>query len=233
MKISNFIRLACILLFVHFNGNVHAQSKDFLMGRYNYTRDTSFVKVSNKFTNNTVYLKKETYTAFLRMQQAALRSGINLFIISGTRSFNDQQYKWELKWRASEFANITNTKQKAIKLLRWWSMPSTSRHHWGTDIDLNNMKVAYYQTKEGKKLYDWLVKNAPKFGFQQPFNANRATGYQEEKWHWSYVPLAAKYLKAYVKQVSNADIKGFLGFQAAKELDMIKNWVLAVNPSCK
>ncbi len=233
MKISSLFKLFFVLLFLQFTIDGYAQSKDFLMGRHNFTRDTSFVRVSKQFAKNTVYLKKETYKAFLKMQQAAFQSGISLSIISGTRSFNDQRYKWELKWHANEFTNIKNTKQKAIKLLRWWSMPSTSRHHWGTDIDLNNMEVAYYQTKEGKKLYSWLAKNASKFGFQQPFNANRVNGYQEEKWHWSYVPLSINYLRAYVKQVSNADINGFLGFQAAKDLDLIKNWILAVNPSCK
>ncbi|MGF1923281.1 MAG: M15 family metallopeptidase [Bacteroidia bacterium] len=222
-----------LLLFFSLASQVHGQSKDFLLGKYNYTKDTSFIKVPQQFTKSTVYLKKETYTAFQNMRQAALKAGIVLTIISGTRSFSDQRYKWELKWHTSEFATIKNVKQKAAKLLRWWSMPSTSRHHWGTDIDLNNMKIAYYKTAEGKKLYNWLVKNAPKYGFHQPFTANRATGYQEEKWHWSYVPLSVKYVRAYVRQVSLADINGFLGFNAAKDLDVIKNWVLGVNPKCK
>lgn len=229
MSVSRLIALLCCVLANH----VHAQSKDFLMGKYNYTKDTSFIKVPNQFTRSNVYLKKETYNAFQNMRQAALKAGIVLTIISGTRSFHDQRYKWELKWRNSEFANIKNVKQKATKLLRWWSMPSTSRHHWGTDIDLNNMKVAYYRTIEGKKLYNWLVVNAPKYGFHQPFTANRPNGYQEEKWHWSYVPLSVKYVRAYLKQVSISDISGFLGFNAAKDVDVIKNWVLAVNPRCK
>ena len=65
-------------------------------------------------------------------------------------------------------------------------MPGTSRHHWGTDIDMTDMSVAFYNTRKGKKMYDWMSKNAAKFGFYQPFNANRKDGYQEEKWHWSY-----------------------------------------------
>ena len=211
----------------------YAQSKDFLTGRYNYIEDTSFVRVPVQFARNNVYLKKETYHAFLKMRHAALQSGINLTIISGARSFNDQRSKWETKWNSSEFKAIKNSRQKVVELLRWWSMPSTSRHHWGTDIDLNNMKVVYYRTAAGKKLYSWLVNNAPKFGFQQPFNANRNNGYQEEKWHWSYVPLSINYLRAYVKQVNYLDINGFQGFTTAKDIDLIKNWILAVNPACK
>jgi D-alanyl-D-alanine carboxypeptidase len=234
MKTINLIKplLAFILVQLCINSS-YGQRKDFLMGRYDYTRDTSLIKVPTQFARNNVYVKKETYRAFIKMRTAALRAGIDLQIISGTRSFNDQCSKWESKWAASEFANVKAPQQKVVQLLRWWSMPGTSRHHWGTDLDLNNMKPAYYNTPAGKKLYNWLVNNAPTFGFEQPFNANRPSGYQEEKWHWSYVPLSKNYLKAYVKQITYADINGFKGAQSAKEIEVILNWVLGVNPRCK
>lgn len=234
MKTIDFIKLLLAFIMAQLCINkTYGQSKDFLMGRYDYTRDTSFVKVPIQFARNNVYVKKETYRAFVKMRTAALKVGIDLQIISGTRSFNDQCSKWESKWTANEFANIKVPQQKVIKLLRWWSMPGTSRHHWGTDLDLNNMKPAYYNTPAGKKLYNWLVNNAPAFGFEQPFNANRPSGYQEEKWHWSYVPLSKNYLKAYVKQIGYADISGFKGAQNAREIEVIRNWVLGVNPRCK
>lgn len=226
--------LCAVAFFAAFALHAHAQNnsitKAFLTGRVNYTRDTSFTKVAPKYSGNTVYLKKETYSAYQKMYAAALKDGIQLHIISGTRSFNDQHYKWDSKWHDSEFAGIKNKKTKASKLLRWWSMPGTSRHHWGTDMDLVNMKPAYYQTKAGKKVYDWMTKNAAKFGFFQPFNAGRTTGYQEEKWHWSYLPLAKIYLKEYLRQVTYADINGFPGSEAAVELDVINSQVLAINP---
>ena len=234
MKTIKLNKRLGVLLLVQFIVNTAlGQSKDFLMGKYDYTKDTSFIKVPIQFARNNVYLKKETYVAFLKMREAALRSGINLHIISGTRSFRDQSFKWESKWDAEEFVHIKDSQQKVLQLLRWWSMPGTSRHHWGTDLDLNNMKPAYYNTDAGKKLYNWLISNAPKFGFQQPFSANRLSGYQEEKWHWSYVPLSKNYLKAYVKQVSYTDINGFKGAQNAKEIAVISNWVMGVNPQCK
>lgn len=112
-------------------------------------------------------------------------------------------------------------------------MPGTSRHHWGTDIDFTNMTIAYFKTPAGKKMYNWLSKNAAKYGFCQPFNANRSGGYREEKWHWSYLPLSKLYVTEYIKQVTYADICGYDGCHAAKELGVFKNWVLAVNPVCK
>jgi hypothetical protein len=82
-------------------------------------------------------------------------------------------------------------------------------------------------------VYNWLVKNAPTFGFYQPFNANRPTGYQEEKWHWSYVPLSRTYLQQYLAKVNYKDISGFQGCEAAENIGVVTNWVASVNKSCK
>ncbi|GAB3923971.1 M15 family metallopeptidase [Mucilaginibacter myungsuensis] len=207
--------------------------KNFLLGRYDPARDTSFCKVDHIYTERAVYLKKKVYTAYKRMYAAALKDGIKLNIISGTRTFNDQCYKWGSKWTADQFAHLTDKAARSEQLLRWWSMPGTSRHHWGSEMDLVNLKLAFFKTAEGKRVYNWLVTNAPNFGFQQPFNAGRTTGYQEEKWHWSYVPLAKIYLAEYVKQISYRDINGFSGCEAAQKLDVINNRVLAVNGACR
>jgi LAS superfamily LD-carboxypeptidase LdcB len=169
------------------------------------------------------------------MREAAAKQGVTLFVISGTRSFYDQSYKWESEWNAAEFSGITDTKQKVVRLLRWWSMPGTSRHHWGTDIDLTNLSPAWFRTAEGSKMYNWMVKNAASYGFSQPFSSNRSSGYQEEKWHWSYTPLSKVYLGEYVKRVSCSDLIRFgsKGAFVAADINVIRNWVEAVNPDCK
>lgn len=152
-------------------------SKAFLTGHYDYTRDTSFIKIDSRYSTRGIFLKKQTYRAYVKMYAAALKDGVELSIISGTRSFNDQCYKWGSEWNSPQFSEIKNTPAKAIKLLRWWSMPGTSRHHWGTDIDLTHITIAYYKTAAGKKMYEWMINNASKFGFYQPFNAGRQAGY--------------------------------------------------------
>jgi hypothetical protein len=115
-------------------------------------------------------------------------------------------------------------------------MPGTSRHHWGTDIDINSVEPDYFLTKKGKAEYDWLVKNAARFGFCQPYSpkgADRPNGYEEEKWHWSYMPLSKNFLSQYPTIVSYADIRGFDGDVAAESLKVIDNYVLGVNVDCK
>ena len=95
------------------------------------------------------------------------------------------------------------------------------------------MNLTYYKGDAGKRMFAWLSKNAAKFGFYQPFCCNRKTGYQEERWHWSYLPLSKLYLHEYIKQVTYADIVGFNGSKSAEQLGIIKNWVLGINPECK
>jgi len=204
-------------------------SKTFLMGRHNYARDTSFIRVASRYSEKNVILKKTAYNAYLKMYNAAAKEGIILTIISGTRSFYEQEAIWERKWADAQAIGNANVKKTALAVLRWSSMPGTSRHHWGTDMDLVSLKSAFYNSDTGKKTYAWLCKNAAKFGFFQPFNAGRTVGYQEEKWHWSYLPLSKIYLKEYLRQVSYADIIGFPGSEAAPQLDVIKSQVLAIN----
>ncbi|MES2276685.1 MAG: M15 family metallopeptidase [Bacteroidota bacterium] len=229
--IPAWLLIACSVLPGYAQNDV--VSKAFLMGKINYMRDTSFTKVDKRYTDREIYLKKETYSAYIKMYAAALKDGVQLTMISGVRSFYDQCCKWDGKWNAAEFSGIKNTDEKINRMLRWWSMPGTSRHHWGTDMDLTNIKPAWYNTVQGIKTYNWLVKYAAAYGFYQPFNANRPVGYQEEKWHWSYVPLARIYLREYLKEISYTDFAGFYGYHSAQKMDVIATRVSAINPACK
>ena len=98
-------------------------------------------------------------------------------------------------------------------------MPTTSRHHWGTDIDLNSLSNSYFEQGKGKKEYEWLIENANKYGFYQVYTSkeNGRTGYNLEKWHWSYLPLASEYLKFYNANITYKDISGFKGSEYSEE----------------
>lgn len=78
-------------------------------------------------------------------------------------------------------------------------MPTTSRHHWGTDTDINSVDPEYFDVEPGLSEYKWLRANAYKFGFCQPYNAKniRPIGYNEEKWHWSFMPISKKLYVSY------------------------------------
>lgn len=144
-------------------------------------------------------LRREAVAALRRLfaDFRASHPGIPFHVRSSTRTFADQKMIWDAKWRrgdASREGKKKNPRERALDILRYSSMPGTSRHHWGTDFDLQVLRNDYYETGAGRVLYRWLTENARRYGFCQPYTRGRSGGYCEEKWHWSYMPLAGPFL---------------------------------------
>jgi len=178
-------------------------------------------------------LRNETLNSFMEMSDAAAKDGVNLKIASATRNFEYQENIWNNKWNALPASMDGLTKFKTV--LDYSATPGTSRHHWGTEVDIDNANPQYFNTKEGKEVYNWLSKNASTYGFCQPYTAKgpeRSTGYNEEKWHWSYVPLSKTFTEEYAKIISPSDLGGFDGDQYVPQLNLINNYVLGINPEC-
>ncbi len=221
-----------------------AIQRTYLMGKFDPAKRKDFAVVPAQYTitPNKIYLRKETLEAYLEMRDAALLDQIDLKIASATRNFDYQKMLWNNKWTGVTFVdgkdlskNIRNGSERFEKILEYSAAPATSRHHWGTDIDLNAAIPEYFNAGKGKEEYDWLVKNASSFGFCQTYNlkdSSRPVGYNEEKWHWSYTPLSRYLTQKYKKLINNEDIKGFLGDEYAVEKNLINNYVLSINSEC-
>lgn len=217
-------------------------SIDDLMGKIDPANDARFVALNTPFANRKMYLRTEAAEQFKKMHAAAKKEGIHLQVISATRPFKHQKSIWEAKWTGKRKVDgkllsptVKDPKTRAEKILRWSSMPGTSRHHWGTDIDINQLTNEYFEAGKGLKEYQWLTKNAATFGFCQVYSkmdATRPHGYQEEKWHWSYLPIASAMTQQYKAKIKNADISGFKGADAAPAIDIVGKYVLGINPSC-
>lgn len=202
-------------------------SKDDLLGKLDPAKHADFIRIEKTYTSkDNIYLRKEVYASFQKMYDAALKDGVKLTIISATRNFNAQKAIWEKKWVRPQYAGKTD-EEKVADIMKYSSMPGTSRHHWGTDIDLNSLENTYFTSGQGKKIYDWLVAHAAEYGFYQTYTtkSNGRTGYEEEKWHWSYKPLANQFLAEYKKQISYADLTGFSGSGVAEKLKVIEIYV--------
>lgn len=216
----------------------------YLIGDVDPANDPKFAKIPEKYLGGSrVWGHKDAVAAFVRMAEDAEANGYKLKAVSAFRSFSDQKKIWEDKWTGKTLVggkklpvSTPDPKARAAKILEFSSMPATSRHHWGTDFDINNLNNSYFATKDGKRIYDWLTTHAPQYGFCQVYSAkgaDRPTGYEEEKWHWSYMPVASWYLKQYPIDVGYERIAGFEGAAAAKDIDVIKNYVQGINPECK
>lgn len=224
--------------------NVNSFTVDELMGKITPSKNPNFSKIAQQYTSKkNIYMRSEAYQAFQKMATSAKEQGINLKIISATRPFSHQKNIWEAKWMGSrkvEGKNLAevlkNPVLRAEKILEYSSMPGTSRHHWGTDIDLNSLENSYFHKGEGKEIYDWLSANASSYGFAQAytsFSESRPYGYQEEKWHWSYTPISKVMTQQYKEKISDKSISGFKGSEIADSLEIIKKYVLGVAPECK
>lgn len=221
-----------------------AEKKIYLTGRFDPAQREDFVLIPSKYTTNQskMYLRKETLDAFLKMREAADKDEIELKIASATRNFDYQKNIWNNKWNGITLVDgknlaesVPNEIERFKKILEYSAVSGASRHHWGTDIDINDANVSYFENEKGEKEYQWLAKNAYQFGFCQPYNlkgANRPNGYNEEKWHWSYLPLARNFMQEYKNLITNKDIKGFDGDQYVSSLNLTNNYVLSINPEC-
>jgi zinc D-Ala-D-Ala carboxypeptidase len=214
-----------------------------LLGHINPATDANFSRVEEPYANREgLYLLDEVYSAFVQMHKAAKKDGVSLVIVSATRNFDAQKEIWERKWTGARLVDgrdlaktVPDPITRARIILRYSSMPGTSRHHWGTDIDINSVENAYFASGAGRKVFEWLAAHANDFGFCQTYTAkgnDRPYGFEEEPWHWSYCPLATRYLEQYLREVTCDDIRGFKGSGTAAQINVIANYVQAINPKC-
>lgn len=155
-------------------------------------------------------MHKDAKTAFLPMKKAAAEAGIQIEVVSAYRSFQRQKEIYEGKY--NRFTNQGLTPIQAIeKIIEYSTIPGTSRHHWGTDIDIIDggaaprpKSVLQPELFHGKgpfcKLKEWLTEHANSFGFYEVYtdNANRK-GFKYEPWHFSYAPVSKPMLQEYKK----------------------------------
>lgn len=167
-------------------------------------------------------LRPEAAQAFERLKTAAQKDGISIQVVSSYRDYNHQNRIWERKYKRFRESGLTPI--KAIeKIIEYSTIPGTSRHHWGTDLDLidGTPKVTgdvlvpskFHGTGQFCRFKEWMDDHASEYGFYLVYtDAVNRKGFKYEPWHFSYKPLSQGYLKNYKK----LDIQQQLG--AAKLL---------------
>ena len=120
-------------------------------------------------------LTDEFTEAFDEMQADALKDGIELFIVSGYRSF-DYQYSLYEKYVSIDGVELTDT---------YSARPGHSEHQSGYAADINSADESFEGTPEAI----WLDENCYKYGFivRYPKGKEEYTGYEYEPWHLRYL----------------------------------------------
>ena len=148
-----------------------------------------------------------TAQAFCLMQQAAHADGLDLALASSYRSFARQQIIWDEKFNGQRPVldaqshpldiHTLNDQARILAILRWSALPGTSRHHWGSDMDIyapsllpegTSLRLEPWEYEAGgyfAELSHWLTQNMGRFGFYRPF-VEDCGGVAIEPWHLSH-----------------------------------------------
>lgn len=154
-------------------------------------------------------LRKEAYEAFTQMSNAALESDISIEVVSSYRSYAHQNRIWSRKYEQNLTKGLS-PEASIQKIIEYSTIPGTSRHHWGTDLDIidgnaerprNVLNPSHFGSNGTfGKLKSWMDKNANDFGFYLVYtNSDGRKGFKYEPWHYSYKPLSKSYLNEYLK----------------------------------
>jgi zinc D-Ala-D-Ala carboxypeptidase len=135
--------------------------------------------------------------------KAAHKDGIDLYAASAYRSFSSQgQLKSSYTVQYGNGANAFSADQ------------GYSEHQLGTTLDFTTKKSGgSFLGFEATPAYDWLTKNAYRYGFVLSYPKNNDY-YVYEPWHWRYVgvPLSSRLQadKEYFYDLTQRDIDTYL-----------------------
>ena len=153
-------------------------------------------------------LRRTAGEAFANMRKHALKDGIDLKIVSGFRDFTRQELIWERKYRRYTEAQGMKPIDAIDKIIEYSTIPGTSRHHWGTDVDI----VDGYRKANGDLLvpgkfgadgpfYEmkkWMDQHAGQYGYYLVYTDDpKRKGFKYEPWHYSYAPVSIPMLTAF------------------------------------
>lgn len=148
--------------------------------------------------------------------ESAASAGFELRLASGFRSIERQCQIWNAKVRGERSVlddqeqvldvNKLTSSELVFAILRWSALPGTSRHHWGTDIDVYDRAALPQGASVQLTLAEccgpfapfhaWLDARLadPSATFFRPY-VRPSGGVAPEPWHLSFAPAAAKWQK--------------------------------------
>lgn len=162
-----------------------------------------------------VQLTERTSFHLNKMILRGKEDGLDIKVVSSFRSFNRQLTIWNEKYCGKRAVysekgipikvDHLSPKERIKAILIWTALPGTSRHHWGTDLDIIDQSTMPEGYKiqltpdeflnEGvfHRLNGWLDKHATQYSFFRPYKGVKS-GYQAEPWHISFIEEAEDFL---------------------------------------
>lgn len=133
-------------------------------------------------TSGGILLRETAADKLDQMIADAYADGVNLVVISGFRTFEDQRYLFfDVK------AERGQTSQDRAEVS---APPGYSEHHTGYAVDFadgyypdTDLQIDFEETPA----FQWLQDNAAYYGFELSFPRNNEQGISYEPWHWRFV----------------------------------------------
>lgn len=171
------------------------------------------VKFSFTYSSDKRKLRKVAAAALEKLFQAGEKEGVELYGVSGYRSYARQKEIYD--------KNIATRGQAATDAVS--AKPGSSEHQTGLTIDVSARSVnfrldqSFGDTTEGQ----WLAENAHLYGFiiRYPFGKTEITGYSYEPWHIRFV---GKAVAAYLYE-NELTLEEYYGVEDAVKEDTAKN----------
>lgn len=133
--------------------------------------------------DNGEYIDERIWPDLQDMFDTARSEGIDLYVRSGWRSYEDQQAVMDEM--ISSYMNEGYSENDARRAAgEWVALPGTSEHETGLAVDINSEN-----DENSWRTYNWLMDNAHLYGFIQryPDEKSSLTGIAYEPWHYRYV----------------------------------------------
>lgn len=211
-----------------------------------YSTEELMGKANIELFGEGINLREEAYESFLEMKKAAYSDGFDIKIVSSYRDYYRQRSIWERKYlRFTEEQGMAPL-DAIDKIIEYSTIPGTSRHHWGTDIDIIDghpkvngdvlvpEKFGADGPYEGLKL--WMNEHSEKYGFYLTYTNNpRRRGFKYEPWHYSYAPISIPMLTAYrklniLKLLQKEEFIGSEHFTTGFIKTYVQDNILDINP---
>lgn len=163
------------------NSNNNQATNNKLLGHFAY-KEAPLTELQPIVPDGSIKLRKAAAQKWKEMFAAAQAEGVNLSVISGFRSIDDQQYLFfDVKAQRGEVA----TERASVS-----APPGYSEHHTGYAIDIGDANVPATNLSpdfENTAAYKWLKNNAAHYSFELSFPKNNPQGVSYEPWHWRFV----------------------------------------------
>jgi hypothetical protein len=91
---------------------------------------------------------------------------------------------------SSRSAWLTTAPERRLRTVaKYTAVPGSSRHHWGTDVDLAPVETRPWVYGHNRALCEFIEAHATDYGLSMAYTQGRLRGYEYEPWHLSHLRL--------------------------------------------